>query len=638
MWLRVFIICFYCLATSSNSWAQSLADTLQEVNVNSSSIKNTATDIRLKAYSPGQKIISIDSVTRAHYQQQSLAMLLTQQVPVFIRSYGFNGLATLNFRGSSAAQSAVYWNGVPIANAALGISDISVLPVSIFDEINIVYGGAASLWGSGNVGGAIMLGDKPAVFDSVVHVRGNVSAGAGSFGQFLYSGSASITSKRWAASIKLFGQQADNDFIYRDANGTEARNTNAELSSLAGIGNLSYKATKKDVLKFSYWQQAYDRDIPPATFEDYSVKNRQDASNRSLIDWQHNGRQYWYAKAACFKDRLRYDDTTVKLRTDQSVHQYFTEVGWRLLTNTRHNVLLFVPVQYSTIRTIKNELQTQSRVALAGAYSYQDIKRKLFTSLTARAEKIDSTFIFLPGLSASYHATRWLELKVNIQRTYRAPTLNERYYEPGGNASLKPERGWGIDGGYAIHHTTTKGWKLVHEASIYSRTIHDWIIWFGGAVWTPHNVTTVCSQGVELQQSIHIPVGKAIIYARGAWSYTYATTQQSYQPGDGSIGRQIPYTPRYGANANIGITTARLNANLNYTYTGYRYYNTDETGLLPSYNTLNISAQYQLLNKTKYNTSLFAQAYNLLNKQYVVVNARPMPGVYGIGGVTLELK
>ena len=93
-----------------------------------------------------------------------MASLLAQQEPVFVKSYGFNGLATLNFRGSSSAQSQVLWNGVPIQNAALGIADISTLPVSFMAKVNIVYGGSAALWGSGNVGGALMLENETPVF------------------------------------------------------------------------------------------------------------------------------------------------------------------------------------------------------------------------------------------------------------------------------------------------------------------------------------------------------------------------------------------------------------------------------------------------------------------------------------------
>ena len=34
-----------------------------------------------------------------------------------------------------------------------------------------------------------------------------------------------------------------------------------------------------------------------------------------------------------------------------------------------------------------------------------------------------------------------------MARSYRAPTLNERYWVPGGNPALLPEAGWGSEAG-----------------------------------------------------------------------------------------------------------------------------------------------------------------------------------------------
>src|SRR6185295_8939893 len=62
-----------------------------------------------------------------------------------------------SFRGASAAQSAVYWEGVPLMNGATGLTDVSLLPLSLIDSISLDYGSSAALLGSGNIGGAIML-------------------------------------------------------------------------------------------------------------------------------------------------------------------------------------------------------------------------------------------------------------------------------------------------------------------------------------------------------------------------------------------------------------------------------------------------------------------------------------------------
>jgi len=93
--------------------AQNINDTvLHEVKVHGRH-KVTA-ETKINDFSPGQKVKTVDSATLQQYQLQSMGNLLSQQEPVFVKSYGFNELATLSFRGASAAQSAVYWNGVPI--------------------------------------------------------------------------------------------------------------------------------------------------------------------------------------------------------------------------------------------------------------------------------------------------------------------------------------------------------------------------------------------------------------------------------------------------------------------------------------------------------------------------------------------
>ncbi len=99
-------------------------------------------------------------------------------MPVFVKSYSFNGLATLHFRGASAAQSQVLWNGIPIQNASLGVADVATLPVLFMNKVSVVYGGSGALLGSGNVGGALLLENDKPFFDSNSR-RLTACAGAG---------------------------------------------------------------------------------------------------------------------------------------------------------------------------------------------------------------------------------------------------------------------------------------------------------------------------------------------------------------------------------------------------------------------------------------------------------------------------
>ena len=51
---------------------------------------------------------------------------------------------------------------------------------------------------------------------------------------------------------------------------------------------------------------------------------------------------------------------------------------------------------------------------------------------------------------AAWQASETLRLRAAAYRGLRLPTLNELYYNPGGNSNLKPEKGWNEDAGYTI--------------------------------------------------------------------------------------------------------------------------------------------------------------------------------------------
>jgi iron complex outermembrane receptor protein len=231
----------------------------------------------------------------------------------------------------------------------------------------------------------------------------------------------------------------------------------------------------------------------------------------------------------------------------------------------------------------------------------------------------------LPGGGASFALARWLTLRANAQHTFRDPTLNELYYFPGGNADLNPERGWTEDAGYTLN-IKYKKWSMHHDLSVYNRNIHDWILWIGGAIWTPHNISEVHSRGVETENNITYTTGQWQLHLGVNTAYVLATTVHSYIYNDGSSGKQIPYTPRYNGQLNVGVSYRNITVNYNHTYTGYRFTTSDESYYLLPYQTGNV----QLSARLRYDgrtLQLSGQCNNIWNEKYQVVALRPMPGV-----------
>lgn len=613
-------------------------DTLGEVKVRARRKIRTANDERLNSYSPGQTIVSIDSVTLQQYKFQNMANLLSQQVPVFVKSYGLNNIATLNFRGASAAQSQVYWNGVPISNAALGIADVSLLPVQLMNKVNVVYGSSSAMWGSGNVGGALLVeNDLPAFADSGSSFTQSVSGVAASFGHYQAGIKSSLATKRFVMSLDLFGQSASNNFSYEDNDGAIRHMNNVQLQSGVGMLQAGYKINERQAITARGWYQQYYREIPRALFEAFSVKNQRDESLRTLLEWKRRGNTTnTYVKTSYIRDIVWYEDTSVNIASKNFTNQLYAEAGIDHRFNEHHKLLLFAPVHISWIdRVVQGDRYEQNRYALAAAYLYTAFADRLNISVNGRAEAINNLQVLLPGVNASYDATSWLQLRANVQRTFRMPTLNELYYNPGGNPDLKPEKGWNEDAGYTV--SLKKRFSVLHSLSVYNRVIDDWIIWLGGAIWTPHNIAKVHSRGLQTENRFSYKLKEVAFHLGVNASYTLATTMQSYLPGDGSIGKQIPYTPLYNGQGNLGITWKKLYINYNHTYTGLRYITVDESFLLPYYTQGNLQLMYAL-NLGDNRLQLTAQCNNIWNEGYQVVNARPMPGINWLVGLSFDFR
>jgi len=635
------------------SLAQKKGDTLTEVNIRAAGQK-AATDIR-KSFGAGQQRQQFDSTLLPFYQGASVARLVAEQSAVFVKSYGVNSMSTLSFRGASAAQSAVLWNGIPIANPALGVSDISILSSGLFDALSVQYGGAAALYGSGNVGGALLLENTPP--DFTMCRSANLDIGGGSFGERQLQGSFLFQNRRWRVKANGFYEAAQNDFPYQDQRHKEQRMDNARMHGSGGIFsadyNLGLSKASRQTLSVQLWYQQYEREIPPALFEVFSVKRQTDRSVRSFLEWQKTqGRHFFYAKISLNKDDLLYEDGVVLPDNKNRAVQLYGEAGWRWKINAPgkfypgfrgllQELLLFAPLQYSwAIGENTPSHRTQWRPAVAAAWQARSRDERLHISADLRTEwQGSSAPAWLPGAGGQYRffvreleKSKWeISARVNVQKSYRLPTINELYFFPGGNENLLPEAGWSEDGGldfYLRIHKEPAGsyrWILENQTSFFNRDIRNWIYWLGGAIWTPHNLAEVHSRGIETNSTLRWQQQRVKIALSLKTAYVLSTTAASYLPNDNSVGKQIPYVPRYNGQANLTASFAGFLCNYNHTYTGYRYTTTDESQFLDPYQAGNLQAGYTFGRKGC-TISLMVQVLNLWDTRYEIINGRPMPG------------
>jgi len=133
--------------------AQTLGDTLH--------IAEVEVFGRRRSGETGMKVSRPDSLAMAARLTTSLADLLALHSPVFIKSYGRGSQATASFRGTAASHTQILWNGMTLNSPMAGIADLSLLPVFFTDEVTLLHGGSSLSEGSGALGGAIHLENKP---------------------------------------------------------------------------------------------------------------------------------------------------------------------------------------------------------------------------------------------------------------------------------------------------------------------------------------------------------------------------------------------------------------------------------------------------------------------------------------------
>ncbi len=99
----------------------------------------------------------IDSAQVVLENAIGLGGLLKYNSMVFIKDYGSGNLTTVSARGGSASQSQVFWNGININQAGLGMTDLSTLPPFLLDNITVQQSASGAASGSGSMAGNILL-------------------------------------------------------------------------------------------------------------------------------------------------------------------------------------------------------------------------------------------------------------------------------------------------------------------------------------------------------------------------------------------------------------------------------------------------------------------------------------------------
>jgi vitamin B12 transporter len=574
----------------------------------------TISALSLRTAMPGERTERFDSIQLSTVQHQSLADLLSGQSGVFIKSYGLGSLATSSMRGGSASQTAILWNGLPIQSPMLGLTDLSLLPAVIADEVSIHYGSSGAQWGSGAVGGVLSIQNKMVGKGKGLHYNGST----GSFGLQSHQAKLQWSNGRLSVVSKLFTAKAANDFSYStNPDLPPKKQTNAAVEQRGFLQELYWAPSAKSQISMHVWRQFNHREIPPTTTQNKSLAQQTDHALRILLQAHRIYKKHvLQAKSAIWAENIDFQDEQIGLRALSAFKTYLLELEdkWRLSRDWQAQIGAQQTWYQASADGYKDTLQ-EVRSAVFGNLRYE--RNRLNIQLTARQEWQDGRAVpFMPGLGAAYHIFKGLEVHARLSRHYRLPTLNDRYWRPGGNLGLLPESGWGVEGGLK--------WRG-YSVTAFHRLIDNWILWSvaeGQVYWSANNITAVRSRGVE-QRFFYTHTWKSMhLRATTGYDWVRSTNEIALTRPKLAAGEQLIYTPVHRAfvSMDMGWKTTALLWTTQYT--------SSTKGIndgLPAFLIHNARINYGF-QQQRWGGHCFFQVDNVFDVSYRVVERRPMPG------------
>lgn len=585
------------------------------------------------------KSVKIDSTILSANLQHNVGEILSNHTTVFVKNYGNGALGTTSFRGGSANQTAILWEGINLKNTMLGQTDLSLLPAALFNQIQIDYGGGSALWGSDAMGGSIHLSGSNKVLKqgmSLVTQLGSSSLNS----RTAFTG-FSFNSQKFSAETKIYLNQNKNQFKYIDTNQSKVPLTinHAAFNNFGFMQNFIYYIHPNHQLKLCFWFNSLDRQIPNYNLSNKSKQYQYDRNSRFVTQHLYSKKQIAAnTKLAYFGDVLNYIDSSSAIYSYSSVENLVVDHENKFHLSKKSTIQSGFNVSASKAITVNYENSASLlRMGLYLLYTKNWIKN-INTTAVIRYENTNQTKIPLTGnLNLSYQITKKFDIKLNAANVFRQPSLNELFWLPGGNRNLLPEKGNVLDGEIR-YQSNFSNIKFEFSLAAYHKTINNWILWLPGNNGnpSPKNIQQVFSRGTESSSRITYQLNSFKIGLQLLTHYCLSTISKQEQDYNNSLNKQLIYTPRYTGNLNCFVQFKSASLQMTNQYVGYRFTSSDNSSWLNPYYVSSVRLSYQFVLGKETNVILFVASQNLFNSNYHIVENRPMPLRYFEFGLSIN--
>lgn len=592
----------------------------------------TATRIPTTPHDAPARVATIDSAALAATGSRTVADLLAQRSGLHMRRASAYGLASPSTRGGGAAQTLVLLDGHRIANPQLGQTDLSLLPTAMLQSAEVMHGPAAPLYGSDGMGGAVNLRTRVPTAPMA-----SITTTAGAFGERGGRVLLGTQTGAWAWAATAGYRQQTGDFPYEDDARfppETVRRSNADRTLYNAYATV--RRARSDRVRLSVLATAANRGLPGSSSLARSNERQRD---RTLRLWGHTR---WPVAGGMLTvrgfgqyDGIRYRDPDRDTNDLGRTYVARAETEWEgpLAPNWTLNTSLSLQNSWAAHPSLRQNARQEHAGGVASAV-WTPGRIRVYPALRVDAYRIpqgDVRVASAPRLGlnlrpfAGYDALR---LKLHAARSFRMPTLNDRYWQPGGVPTLRPERGWSMDGGArwarGRHELEVTAYQQWHTDRIQWRPVQG--------TWSPRNVQQVRTRGLEADAATRWAVHPSVQLTTGLHA-AYTKALDRSDPETSSYNQQLPYVPRATFKPYATVHAGAFSLDMHARYVSPQYTTSDgsqrKDGYLATEAQVRVSQQWDPLRLT-----LRLRLHNALNTDYTLQNNQPVPPRHG----TLSLR
>jgi outer membrane cobalamin receptor len=572
-------------------------------------------DIPLNSFSNSQNVLKLkDSIISKN--QPSLTSILNYNSTIYFKENGFGMVSSPSFRGTTAQQTAVIWNGININSQLIGQTDFNTISTKNFDNISIRAGGGSAIYGSSAIGGSIHLNNDLAFKNQFVN---DLQVNYGSFRTSGIHYNFKASSEKFSSQFGFSRNVSENDYVYLkrfNYKGEQEKNVNGQFRNSNFSVNFGYKFNDRNCLKLYSESTNSDRNFSLISASETKTKYKNSFS-RNLLDYVGN-----------------FEKFTLNLKTAYIYenYKYFPSIeSDNFSFGSSENFISKIDFGFSPLKSIKiNSIFDYNRTKGFGtsfgsnvreinAFSIlikQNASQKWINEFVVRKEitsNYDSPILFSVG--SNYNFNSIYSLKINGSRNFRIPTFNDLYWENAGNTYLKPENSYQAEIGNVFKYK-----KFYLSQTFYFIKIKDLIRWFPNSSgnWSPSNTNRVQTFGAETILKYENSFRKHHISATGTYAYTISKNEET--------NKQLFFVPFHKFTSSIEYTFKNISLNYQFLFNGFVYTRSDNdpNEIIKSCKVSNIAFDYNF--KFLKSTKLGFEIRNMLNQYYQSVEDRPMPG------------